>query len=241
MVLHRNQRQDSYKTNKAPPEGTNGIYCTAWFNHGKNPSGAASKYEYAVQVEAEPTGGTKKTQLVPSDRYRVIKKSSKTHVVEFKKYNGRGLVYGYVVFPIGPSKAVKLGRKGPIESVLQQSIMMAEETTSPKGLYISVKSPQLKLELKDQSPSWCQRGTTTPSKNGDVDETLLYCSKSADQSVHINLREPSKWSSLHSLHVGGKDKLSSKSDYLERAKAPNQKLLKFNQLRNGAETEVAFR
>ncbi|XP_028413925.1 uncharacterized protein LOC114536772 [Dendronephthya gigantea] len=240
LVLHRNQRQDSYKANRNPPEATNGMYCTAWFNHGRNPSGAKSKYEYAVQVNAEPSSGTKKAQLVPSNRYRVIKKSAKTHVVEFKEHNGRGLVYGYVVFPISPSKAVRVGKSGPIKSVLQQSIMMTEETTSPKRLYISVKSPQLKLEQIDQSPSWCKGGKTNPSRNGDVDETLLYCSKSADQSVHINLRKPNQWSRLLSLYVGGKNKTGSKSDYLERAEAPNHSLLKFNKLQNGAETEVAF-
>lgn len=240
MVFHRNQRQDSFKANSATPIATNGMYCTAWFNHGKNPTGLTSKYEYAVQVEAEPTGGTNKPQLVPSNRYQVIKRSVEAHVVEFSKHNGRGLVYGYVVFPSVLSNPVELGSNGPIESVLQQSIMMAEETTSPNELYISVKSPQLNLRLKSPSPSWCQKGTTTPSKSGDVDETLLYCSKSADQSVHINIREPSKWSRLSSLHVGGKDKLRFKSDYLDPAGAPNQKLFKFNKIRNGAETEVAF-
>ena len=225
----------------ANAEETHGSYCTALFNHGKNPSGKTSKYEFTVQIEAETVGRPKKPQFVRSERYSVLKQSTMTHVVEFKKHNERGLVYGYVVFPLAASKEVELGEEGPIESVKQQSIIMAEETTNPKGLYISVKSPQLKLEPKKQSPAWCKAGTTEPSRSDDVDETLLYCSKSADQSVHVNLREPAKWTKLESLHVGGKDKSSSLSNYLDPAGAPNKKLLKFIKLKNGAETEVAFR
>ena len=240
LVLSRNIQQRSPKPKESNPKmKAGGTYCTAWFNHGKNPNGTSSKYEYAVQIEAETSGRPRKEPLNPQMRYTVMKSENDVHVVKFKEHSNRGAVYGYVVFPATPKAAVDVGNEGPIESVLHQSIIMAEETTNQK-LYISVEHPQLDLQRKTESPSWCNGGTTSPSESNDVRENLLFCSKSTGQSVHVNLRNHARWSSLTSLFVGGKNKSDEKSNFLDPAGAPTKSLVKFINLRNGAATEVAF-
>ena len=241
LVFSRNQRQESMAS-KGKNTKSCGIYCTAWFNHGKNPSASATKdkYEYAVQVNAEPIGRKQKPYLDLQNRYRVIKQGKSVHVVKFNKHNNRGTVYGYVVFPLSPKAPVKVGRRGPIAFVHDQSIIMVEETTKPARVYISVNSPQLNFQKKEGSPSWCNGGTMSPTRFTEVDETLLYCSKSTGHDINIDLRNNKKWSTLRSLKVGGSDKTNRASDYLQPGGAPTQNPLKFINLRNGADTEVSY-
>jgi hypothetical protein len=241
LVFWRNQRQESVKS-KGLFTKSCGIYCTAWFNHGKNPAASTSKnkYEYAIQVDAEPVGRPQKPYLDLQNRYRVIKQDKAVHVVKFNKHNDRGTVYGYVVFPLSPKAPVNVGSKGPIAFVHNQSVIMVEETTQPARLYISVNSPQLNFQKKEGSPSWCNGGTTSPTRFSEVDETLLFCSKSTGHDIHINLRNNEKWSKLRSLKVGGSDKTRRASDYLQPGGAPTQNPLKFINLRNGADTEVSY-
>ena len=214
-------------------DASSGTYCTAWFNHGTSPSGDKAKYRYVVQVAAEPFGETGK-DAVPSSFFEIIQQDANAHVVKFPSTNGRGDVHGYVVFPVVPSHLTFSG--GPLSSVSDQSIIMVEKKTEPDKLYVSVTSPQLKLTKESGSPSWCSSGTTSPSANSDVDETLLYCSKSAAQQVRVNLRTAP--STAQSLHVGGKDKTSEKNDFLTVGSPATQ--LTFINLRNGADTEVSF-
>ena len=239
LVFSRKQSQTSVKSKKKNKQ-SNGVYCTAWFNHGQNPTAAKRKYEYAVQVDAEPVGRSPKPLLQPANRYKVIKQGKNAHVVKFQDHNGRGTVHGYVVFPISPSTPVKVGRRGPIASVYNQSVIMVEETTSPKKLYIAVNSPQLNLTKKDGSPEWCNEGNVSPTQFSQVDETLLFCSKSIGHTVHVNLHNNNEWSGLESLEVGGKDKTNSVSDYVFPAGAPTQNPLKFFNIINGRDTEITF-
>ena len=233
LVFTRNKEQNSVKSLRTGQK-SQGTYCTAWFNHGTNPSGSKNGYEYAVQVEAEPSGGVEK-QPIPSNFYSVIKKDTDAHVVRFLSTNGRGTVHGYVVFPVAPADPINLS--GPLTSVHNQSIIMVEEKASPDRLYISVTSPQLNLTKTSGSPSWCEGGNTAPSKSEDVDETLLYCAKSKVQVVHVSLRET--WSTLKSLHVGGKNKMGDQNLYLVQG-SPATRNLKFINLRNGADTEISY-
>ena len=233
LVFHRGRDQSSFKSRKAQTPSS-GTYCTAWFNHGIRPSGDKAKYRYVVQVAAEPVGATGK-DAVPSNFYEIKQQDANAHVVKFPSANRRGEFHGFVVFPLASSSPITFS-EGPLSSVSDQSIIMVEKKSEPDKLYISVTSPQLELTKKSGSPSWCNIGKTNPVSSGDVDETLLYCSKSASQQVRINLRTAP--STVKSLHVGGKDKMSEKNDYLKKGN-PSTKLT-FENLRNGADTEVSF-
>ncbi|CAB3996095.1 Retrovirus-related Pol poly from transposon [Paramuricea clavata] len=82
LVFSRNKPQESVKGNEITATPTNGMYCTAWFNHGRSPSPTTGKneYEYAVQVDAEPVGGSSKLLLVPGNSYSVIMKADTAHL-----------------------------------------------------------------------------------------------------------------------------------------------------------------
>jgi hypothetical protein len=243
LVFSRDKRQNSVKDYQKTATPTNGIYCTAWFNHGSSPSTTAGKdeYEYAVQVGAEPVGGSSKPLLLPGNSYSVIMKADTAHVVKFPAIsNKRGVVHGYVVFPINPPNPVSLGTHGPLLSVLRQTVIMAEETTNPAKLHVSVSNPQLNLQERSGSPLWCQGGTTSPRTRDDVQETLLFCSKSTSQPIHVNLRDSAKWSRLVHLYVGGKDQTWNKNHYLVPTGPPRQNPLQFINIKNGADTEVEF-
>jgi hypothetical protein len=219
------------------------MYCTAWFNHGSSSSTTPlnSEYEYAVQVDAEPDGGSSKPLLVPGNSYSVKMKTDTAHVVEFlATTNKRGIVYGYVVFPINPPNPVALGNEGPLLSVLNQTVIMTEEKTNPAKLHISVSNPQLNLKERPGSPSWCQGGTTSPRTKQDVQETLLFCSKSTSQAIHVNLRNNAKWSRLVHLYVDGNDETWNKDHYLQPKVLPRQNPSKFTNIKNGADIEVEF-
>ncbi|CAB3991586.1 Chondroitin sulfate ABC exolyase [Paramuricea clavata] len=243
LVFSRNKRQDSVKGNVKTATPTNGMYCTAWFNHGRSPSTTAGKdeYEYAVQVDAEPVGESSKPLLVSGNSYSVILKTNTAHVVKFPSTtNKRGTVYGYVVFPINPANPVALGDEGPLLSVLNQTVIMTEEKAHPARLHISASNPQLNLKERQGSPSWCKGGNTSPRTKKDVEETLLFCSTSTSQAIHVNFRENAKWSRLVHLYVGGKDKTGNKEHYLVPTGSPRENAFKFINMRNGADTEVEF-
>ena len=170
-----------------------------------------------------------------------MKQASSAHAVKFNEHDGRGVVYGYIIFPISPSNPVNVGNQGPIASVYNQSVIMVEETTSPRKLYIAVNSPQLKLRRKNNAPSWCNGGAVIdPTKNGEVGDTLLFCAHSNAKAVHVNIRNNNNWTQLKSLYVDGKNKTSDHTSFLETANPSTQNPVKFVNLKNGDVTEVTF-
>ena len=233
-MFSRGRSQTSVKSTGTGVESS-GIYCTAWFNHGTSPSGKKTKYVYTVQVDAEPVGEAGKDSITPKSFYRVKRQNQDAHVVRFQSANGRGIVHGYVVFPVAPVSPITFTR-GPLSSIHHQSIIMVEEKTGPDKFYISATSPKLNMQTKSGSPPWCNSGNTNPVTMDNLDETLLYCSKSTDQSVRVDLRNAP--STLKSLHVGGTDKTSDKNDYVQQG-SPSTRLTFLN-LRNGADTEILF-
>ena len=234
LVFHRGRVQNSFKS-KEPQKESSGTYCTAWLNHGTSPSADKSKYRYVVQVDAEPIGKTGKN-AVPSNFYEIKKQDTNAHVVKFPSTNGRGKIQGYVVFSAAPSSPITFS-EGPLSSVFEQSIIMVEEKTGPDKLYISVAYPQLDLTKVKGASSWCDNGVTNPSGSNNVDETLLFCSKSRGKNVRVDLHAAPP--SFTSLRVGGKEKTSVKSDFLQQGPTPATKLT-FKNLRDGADTEVWF-
>ena len=234
LVFYRHRVQESFKS-KGVGVGSSGNYCTAWFNHGMKPSKKKARYEYAVQVDAEPIGKPGKDAIDPSKFYEVKKKNRNAHVVKFPSTeNKRGTVHGYVVFPVAPAEPITFS-DGPLSNVHHQSIIMVEETSNK--LYISLTSPKLNMKTKSNSPSWCNSGNTNPWTMDKLDETLLYCSKSTDQSVHVNLNANAP-TTLKSLYVGGSDK-TEKKDHFVKQETPKTSLA-FMNLRNGADTEIVF-
>ena len=233
LVFYRNIEQKSFESTGVGVESS-GKYCTAWFNHGMKPLKKKARYEYAVQVDAEPIGKPGKKAIDPSKFYEVEKKNRNAHVVKFPSKNGRGTVHGYVVFPVAPAQPITFS-SGPLSNVYHQSIIMVEEKSNK--LYISLTSPKLNMKTKSNSPSWCNSGNTNPRTMDKLDETLLYCSKSTDQSVHVHLNANAP-TTLTSLYVGGSEKTSDK-DHFVKQETPKTSLA-FMNLRNGADTEIVF-
>ena len=233
MVFYRHRVQESFKSRGVGVESS-GNYCTAWFNHSMKPSKKKARYEYAVQVDAEPIGKPGKKAIDPSKFYQVKKKNRNAHVVKFPSKNKRGTVHGYVLFPVAPAKPITFS-DGPLSNVYHQSIIMVEEKSDK--LYISLTSPKLNMNTKSYSPSWCNSGNTNPWTTDKLDETLLYCSKSTDQSVRVDLNAKAP-TTLTSLYIGGSDKTNDKDDFVKQGSPKTS--LAFMNLRNGADTEIVF-
>ena len=128
-------------------------YGAAWLEHGSSPSN--SNYEYAVLIPtasyvASPADITTAQETTGSEVYKVLKKDSTAHVVQFLKSpkSGSALtnpIYGYVIF--GSSTSLV----GPVREVNEGDCLIMAEETALQFIYLSISSPG--LNLKDTSPS----------------------------------------------------------------------------------------
>ena len=152
-------------------------YGAAWLEHGSSPSN--SNYEYAVLIPtasyvASPADITTAQETTGSEVYKVLKKDSTAHVVQFLKSpkSGSALtnpIYGYVIF--GSSTSLV----GPVREVNEGDCLIMAEETALQFIYLSISSPG--LNLKD----------TSPSNSADVGEEELYRSSSRAREIEVTL------------------------------------------------------
>ena len=162
---------------------TTGTYGTAWLEHGTTPSN--EQYEYAVLIPTtsyHPTLTDLATaQETPgSEVYKVLKKDSAAHVVQFlqspESWSTLGhKITGYVIFGL----LATLPAEGPVEAVNEGNcLIMAQKTT--EFIFLSISSPDLNLNTKS--------GMLTGSD--DVGQVELYHSSSGEREIEVTLREP---------------------------------------------------
>ena len=205
---------------------TSGHYGTAWFQHDKS----HPDYEYAVLIpttsnDSQLTDGFLTAQeTVGSEIYKVLKRDSTVHVVQFlrsKQLAGSDLNYpltGYVIF----AAAKSLPLDGPVEAVNEDNcLVMAEETED--AIYLSICSPDLNLSTK----------AGRLYRSNDVGVELLYQSTSTEREIDVTLKKPVETTTNDVTVHGNPD------SYDAIVKVDDEgKIVRFLNLKNGFSVEV---
>ena len=161
---------------------TTGTYGTAWLEHGTTP--LDEQYEYAVLIPTTSyhltsTDLSTAQETLGSEVYKVLKKDSTAHVVQFLKSPESSStlshkITGYVVF----ASALTLPPEGPVQAVNEGNcLIMTQDTT--EFIYLSISSPDLNLNTRS--------GTLTGSD--DVGQAELYHSSSREREIEVTLRK----------------------------------------------------
>ena len=208
---------------------TSGHYGTAWFEHDKS----HPDYEYAVLIpttsnDSQLADGVSTAQeTVGSEIYKVLKRDSTAHVVQFlpsKQLPGSDLNFpltGYVMF----AAAKSLPLDGPVEAVNEDNcLVMAEETED--AIYLSICSPDLNLNTK---------GGPLHGSN-DVGVELLYQSSSQEREIDVTLTKRVE-TTTYDVKVHGKP-----DAYNAIVKVDDGgKIVRFLNLKNGFSVEVKLK